>query len=147
MSLRYGKIFVHKYCMDFGQLHMVDLSRCAVNHLSVFGDCLFGKIDNLTYSVIEKTWPTGRVLANCKKWLVRCKILYNSTLAGQVTFYKVQPDQINMAVLFWYLLKSELSSVLVHYCTMHTGPVTYYKVAEQHKHVWMATLYLNNKEK
>ena len=46
----------------------------------------------------------------------------------------IQPDQINMAVLFWYLVESDLSSV--GYCTeAYTRQVTVYKVPEKHGHV------------
>ena len=30
---------------------------------------------------------------------------------GRVRIFKVQPDQINMAVLFWYHVKTDLASV------------------------------------
>ena len=48
-----------------------------------------------------------------------------------------------MAVFFWYLLKSGLSSVFVK-CTLllvYTGQVTLYKVPEQQGHVYLVTLY------
>ena len=45
----------------------------------------------------------------------------------------LQSDQINMAVLFWYLVKSDAS---VRYCTVAvTGQVTFYKVPEQNGQV------------
>ena len=57
---------------------------------------------------------TGHVnLVNLVLIIIRCLIL-------------IQPDQINMAVFFWYLLKRVLSSV--RYCTHVTGQVTFYKV-------------------
>ena len=45
----------------------------------------------------------------------------------------IPPDQINMAVFFWYLFKFDLSSV---YATVHlyTGRFTFYKVPESHSH-------------
>ena len=45
----------------------------------------------------------------------------------------IQPDQINIVVLFWYLVKSNAS---VRYCTVaYTGQVTDNKVPEPHGHV------------
>ena len=45
----------------------------------------------------------------------------------------IQPDQINMAVLFWYLVESDAS---VRYLTVvDTGQVTFYRVLEIHGHV------------
>ena len=45
----------------------------------------------------------------------------------------IHPDHINSAVFFWYLLKSDLSSVC-HSIVPYTI-VTLYKVPEQHRHV------------
>ena len=46
---------------------------------------------------------------------------------------QLQPDQINMFVLFWYLVKSDAS---VRYCTVaYTGQVTFKGVPEQCDHV------------
>ena len=46
----------------------------------------------------------------------------NTTCNGHLV--QIQPDQINMAVFFWYLVKSDLSSVP---CTVHvyTKQVTF----------------------
>ena len=44
----------------------------------------------------------------------------------------IQPDQIRMAVFFWYAVKSDLSSA--GYCT-NTEQVTFYMVKERHGHV------------
>ena len=50
-----------------------------------------------------------------------------------VELLKVQGDQINMAVLFWYLVKSNAS---VRYCTSSdAGQVTLSRVPEQHGRV------------
>ena len=47
--------------------------------------------------------------------------------------YEVQPDQINMAVLFWYIEKSDAR---VRYCT----EVMFYKVLKQQGHVKQVNL-------
>ena len=45
----------------------------------------------------------------------------------------LQPDQINMAALFWYPIKSVAS---ICYCTVaYNEQVTFYKVPETHDHV------------
>ena len=44
---------------------------------------------------------------------------------------KLQGDLLNMAVFFWYIVKSDLSSVC--YCTR--VQVTFYKILEKHGHV------------
>ena len=55
------------------------------------------------------------------------------------TLYIIQPNQINMAVLFWYPIKSNAS---VRYTTeAYTGQVTLYKVPETHCYVRLVTLY------
>ena len=51
----------------------------------------------------------------------------------------VQSDQLNMAVCFWYLVKRYLSPC-VHYCTVACTGVTFYKVPEQHGHVYLVYL-------
>ena len=59
--------------------------------------------------------------------------LYPSN-SGTIRIYIIQPDQTNMAVFFWYLVKRDLLSV--HYCTrLQIGQVTFYKVPEKHGHV------------
>ena len=46
---------------------------------------------------------------------------------------QLQPVQILMAVLFWYLVKHHAR---VRYCTVaYTGQVTFYKEPVQHGHV------------
>ena len=45
----------------------------------------------------------------------------------------LQPDQITMAVLFWYLATSNAS--VRYYTVVYAGPVTFYRVAETHGHV------------
>ena len=51
----------------------------------------------------------------------------------------IQLYQINMAVLFWWLVKSDAR---VRYCTVaYTGQVMLYKVPEQHGRVYLVTLY------
>ena len=47
------------------------------------------------------------------------------------TFHFLQPDQLYMAMLFWYLVKSDF------YATVHayTGQVTFYKIPETYGHV------------
>ena len=50
------------------------------------------------------------------------------------------PDQINMAVFFWHLLKSDLASV--RYCMYSEYPYTFYKVPETHGHVLLVTLFI-----
>ena len=54
----------------------------------------------------------------------------------------IQPDQMNMAVYFWYLVKSDLSNI--RHVTAHTyaGQVTFYKLPETHGHVELVTLYI-----
>ena len=57
-------------------------------------------------------------------------IKYNAT--------KVKGDELNMPVSFWYLGKSELSSLHVYtvHCTVvYSGRVTFSKVSEKHGHV------------
>ena len=52
----------------------------------------------------------------------------------------LQSDQINMAVFFWYLVKSD---AIVRNCTVaNTEQVTFYKVSEKHDHVNLVTLYV-----
>ena len=47
----------------------------------------------------------------------------------------IQPDQMVMAVLFWYLVKCD--SIVNSYCTVaYTGEVTFYKVPEKHGPVY-----------
>ena len=46
---------------------------------------------------------------------------------------QVQDDQLNMAVCFWFLVKSDLSSV-----------ITFYKVPEKQGNVYLVGLYLNS---
>ena len=46
----------------------------------------------------------------------------------------VQPDHINMAVLLWYLVKSEPVYATVVY-TMDNGHITFEKESETHGHV------------
>ena len=55
---------------------------------------------------------------------------------------RLQQDQINMAVLFWFLVKND---ACVPCCEVeYTGhwQVRFYKVPEQHGHVKLDTLYL-----
>ena len=48
----------------------------------------------------------------------------------------LQPDQINMAVLFRYLVKVMLVYNTVHKCAVaYTGQVTFFKETEKHGHV------------
>ena len=50
----------------------------------------------------------------------------------------LQPDQINMSVLLWFLVTSNAS---VRYCTIaYTGQVTFYKVPVTHGHVQLVSL-------
>ena len=53
---------------------------------------------------------------------------------------QVQGDQLYMAVLFWYLVKRDLSNV--RYCTVYVvfTTVTFYKVPEQHGRIYLARL-------
>ena len=53
---------------------------------------------------------------------------------------KVQNDQLYMTVLFWYLVKRDLSSV--RYCKSYKHQYHFYKVPEQHDHVYLVRLYL-----
>ena len=46
-----------------------------------------------------------------------------------------------MTVLAWYLVKRGLSSV--RYCTVAYTIVTFYKVPEQHGHVYLVGLYIS----
>ena len=55
--------------------------------------------------------------------------MYEVEVAVLLDLGLVQGDQLNMAVLFWYLVKCDSSSV--GYCTSET----FYKVPEQHGHV------------
>ena len=56
------------------------------------------------------------------------------------TYFIIQPDQINMAVLFRYLLKSETN---FRYCVItFTEQVAFSKVPETHGHVKLVTLYI-----
>ena len=45
----------------------------------------------------------------------------------------LQPDQINMAVFFWHLVKSDAS--VRYFIVAYTGQVRFYKVPEKHGHV------------
>ena len=49
----------------------------------------------------------------------------------------LQPDQIYMAVLFWYLVKSDaiVYATLYEQYIVQTGQVTFNKVPETHGHV------------
>ena len=51
----------------------------------------------------------------------------------------LQGDQLYMAVCFWFLVKRDLSSV--RYCTVAYTSLTFYKVPEQHGHVYLVGLY------
>ena len=52
--------------------------------------------------------------------------------------FKFNIDQINIAVFFWYLVKSECPVYAsIH---MYTVQVTLYKVPEKHGHVYLVTL-------
>ena len=48
---------------------------------------------------------------------------------------QLQGDQLNMAVCFWYFVKSDLSSEHVYSKVAYTGQVTFDKVPEKHGHV------------
>ena len=89
------------------------------------------------------------VFSNSWKWIVCTGLLskyYQFACDFQFIYLflilSLQPDQINMAVLFWYLVKSD-ASVRFHTLTC-TGQVTFYKVPEKHGHV-QCTLYLFHK--
>ena len=58
----------------------------------------------------------------------------------KIPYFIIQPDQINMAVLFRYLLKSETS--FRYYVITFTEQVTFSKVPEKHGHVKLVTLYI-----
>ena len=60
----------------------------------------------------------------------------SSQTSFKIAFWKVRPDQINMAVLFWYLVKSDaivFATYSIHYT--YTGQVTFNKVSDAHGHV------------
>ena len=48
----------------------------------------------------------------------------------QIFMIQLQPDQINMAVFFWYLVKVTCPVYIVY-----TGRATFYKVPETHGRV------------
>ena len=50
-----------------------------------------------------------------------------------------------MAVLFWYLARSDFSRVrwIILNVTRYTGHFTLYMVPEQHGHVYLVTLYID----
>ena len=59
-----------------------------------------------------------------------------------ITFWIcLQGDQLTIAVVFWYLVKSDLVYSVHVFCT-YTGQVTFHKVPEKHGHVKLVTLYL-----
>ena len=60
----------------------------------------------------------------------------------------VQGDQLYVAVFFWYLGKSDLSSAHVFYSmyTLDVGQVTFYKVLDIHGHAELVTLYVMCRE-
>ena len=51
----------------------------------------------------------------------------------------IQGDQLHIAVLFWYLVKSDLSSI--RFCTGTYTSVIFYKVPEQHGHVYLVEFF------
>ena len=54
-------------------------------------------------------------------------------VVGSNEFVKVQGHQLNIAVFFWYLVKSDWS---MYTCIIaYTRQVTFYKVPEKHGHV------------
>ena len=55
----------------------------------------------------------------------------------------LQGDQLNMAMFFWHLGKSDLSNV--GYWTRQAEKVTFYKVPEKHGHVSLITLLFKDK--
>ena len=61
-------------------------------------------------------------------------------LAYPLNFCDIQGDQLNLAVCFWYLAKSDLSSE--HYtCTLaYTGLVTFDIYQKKHSHVYLVGL-------
>ena len=71
-------------------------------------------------------------------WNTRTNIVHRvrrkSYLAEKRTIkaFIIQPDQINMAMFFWYIVKSDFSSVGYN---ANTGQVTFYEVPETHGHV------------
>ena len=55
----------------------------------------------------------------------------------------IQGDQLYMSVCIWYLVKRDLSSVRIVYTVRSKHySVTFYKVPEQHSHVYLVGLYL-----
>ena len=53
--------------------------------------------------------------------------------------FDLQGDQLYMAMCFWYLVKSDLSSVRVD--SSLYWKVIFYKVSEKHGHVFMVRFY------
>ena len=64
---------------------------------------------------------------------------YNKNFRPQIVFkIDVQPDQINMVVLFWYLVKSDLSNVR-NFTSVHW--THFLQGTSSHGHVQPVTLY------
>ena len=58
----------------------------------------------------------------------------------EMQYPMLQPDNINLSVLFWYFVKK--SDASEPNCTVaYTGEVTYYIVPQQDGHVYLVTLY------
>ena len=54
----------------------------------------------------------------------------------------IQGDQLYIAVCFWYLVKSHFP--VFAFTVSYTEQIIFYKVPEQHSHVYLATLYVNS---
>ena len=77
-----------------------------------------------------------RPVSNCRGVLLRSwgqSWIQIQTQSQPGSVVLVQGDQLNMVVLFRYLVKCDPSSV--HYCTVTYSSVTFYKVPEKHGHV------------
>ena len=66
------------------------------------------------------------------------KIGYSSSLTLTSKSSKVQPDQIDMAVLFWYLVQSDTS---VRYCTLSLRGQVLFTRYQKHTAMYLFTLY------
>ena len=84
-----------------------------------------------SYLILDEKIPSIFFLRLCKKNGFSREKIHNffSFLMFLLT---MQEDQLNMVVLFWYLVKSYLSSE--HMYTLNIQ-VTFYKVPEKHGHV------------
>ena len=87
-------------------------------------------------------FKTTYIYKNFVVWIFEniYRVTQDDFLAGIYLSYRV--TSYTMAMCFWYPVKHNLSSVC--YCTVVCTSVTFYKIPEQHGHVYFVGLYLHD---